>query len=654
MLGDEGTSTLVFIVMRGRLRDGPRHRSTRWPWPTGAWSRSSQPWRCSRSAGASPCCSTTSCRSACSTSTAATSASPRPSRCSGSATAGSLGIPVSVYVFLAITVAGWVLLNRTRYGRYVVAVGGNREAARIAGVPVRRTIFSVYVLMGLLAGIATVLLCARLGSASPVSGNLYELDAIGAVVIGGTSLAGGPREHRRDVPRRAHLRTHLQLDDPDEPLDGGSTGDQGRDRPRCRPASTAGGPLLMSVVLRTARTERQNPQQEVCHVAQATLHLNRRGSTAGGRCRCLWRRHRDSYRASARAAVPAVRPAAAGNGKKVKIIASVPPDRSRLARSHLQERRRRRPRRTTTSTSSCFRQPTPTRRLSRSSRRSRKKPDVLVVLPQDGAALTPVAQKAEQAGIPVVNIDRLFTEPDAATATVLGDNYQIGVLAADYIADELKCEGNVVEIQGLAGISVTEDRTKGFEEELKKQCPKGGVEIVASQPGDFNPDQGLKVMENILQAEKKHRRRVHARRRHGPGSRPGDPQRRSRGRDVPHRRRRIAGRDGADQGEVASTGRPSSTTPTWRRPRSTWPGSSPRVGASRSSCRPRSPASSSCRPPLSPRTTSTSTRSTRSTRSLPTERVRSAGRPSGCPAAVGDLRPGVTRKIPRPGRGGLC
>jgi ribose transport system substrate-binding protein len=130
-----------------------------------------------------------------------------------------------------------------------------------------------------------------------------------------------------------------------------------------------------------------------------------------------------------------------------------------------------------------------------------QKPDVLVVLPQDGAALTPVAQKAEKAGIPVVNIDRLFTAPDAATATILGDNYQIGILAADYISDQLKCKGNVVEIQGLAGISVTEDRTKGFTDELKKKCPDGGVEIVASQPGDFNPDQGLKVMENILQAE---------------------------------------------------------------------------------------------------------------------------------------------------------
>jgi ribose transport system substrate-binding protein len=132
-----------------------------------------------------------------------------------------------------------------------------------------------------------------------------------------------------------------------------------------------------------------------------------------------------------------------------------------------------------------------------------KKPDVLVVLPQDGAALTPVAQKAERAGIRVVNIDRLFTKPDAATATVLGDNYQIGVLAADYIAGQLKCKGNVVEIQGLAGISVTTDRTKGFKDELKTKCPGGGVKIVASQPGDFNPDTGLKVMENILQAQKK-------------------------------------------------------------------------------------------------------------------------------------------------------
>jgi len=130
-----------------------------------------------------------------------------------------------------------------------------------------------------------------------------------------------------------------------------------------------------------------------------------------------------------------------------------------------------------------------------------EKPDVLVVLPQDGESLTPVAQQAEAAGIPVVNIDRLFTQPDAATATILGDNYQIGILAADYIADELKCKGNVVEIQGLAGISVTQERTEGFTDELKKACPDGGIEVIAQQPGDFDPAKGLTVMENILQSE---------------------------------------------------------------------------------------------------------------------------------------------------------
>jgi ribose transport system permease protein len=101
------------------------------------------------------------------------------------------GIPNAALIFLAVTAGGWVLLNRTRYGRHVVAVGGNREAARMAGIRTTSIVCSVYVLSGLCVGIAAVLLSGRLGSASPVSGNLLELDAIAAVVIGGTSLAGG-------------------------------------------------------------------------------------------------------------------------------------------------------------------------------------------------------------------------------------------------------------------------------------------------------------------------------------------------------------------------------------------------------------------------------------------------------------------------------
>jgi ribose transport system permease protein len=101
------------------------------------------------------------------------------------------GIPNAAIVFVLVTAGAWVLLNRTRYGRHVIAVGGNREAARMAGIRLRPLITSVYALSGLCVGIAAVLLSGRLGSASPVAGNLLELDAIAAVVIGGTSLAGG-------------------------------------------------------------------------------------------------------------------------------------------------------------------------------------------------------------------------------------------------------------------------------------------------------------------------------------------------------------------------------------------------------------------------------------------------------------------------------
>ena len=128
-----------------------------------------------------------------------------------------------------------------------------------------------------------------------------------------------------------------------------------------------------------------------------------------------------------------------------------------------------------------------------------EEPDALVILPHEGAALTPKAQEAMDAGIPVVNVDRAFSSPQAYRTFIGGDNYGIGVSAGNYFAEQLNCEGKVVEIQGLAGISVTDERSKGFRDAIK-QCD-GGIEIVASQPADFVPDKGLQVMETILQAQ---------------------------------------------------------------------------------------------------------------------------------------------------------
>ncbi|MGH8776293.1 MAG: ABC transporter permease [Jiangellaceae bacterium] len=102
-----------------------------------------------------------------------------------------LGVPVLVWIFAVVAAAGWVLLNRTTFGRRTVSVGGNAVAARLAGISVKRHTVMLYTLLGLACGIAAAMLMARTTTGSSTHGLLYELDAIAAVVIGGTLLTGG-------------------------------------------------------------------------------------------------------------------------------------------------------------------------------------------------------------------------------------------------------------------------------------------------------------------------------------------------------------------------------------------------------------------------------------------------------------------------------
>src|SRR5690606_20728168 len=102
-----------------------------------------------------------------------------------------LGIPVPVIVFAIVFFAAWITLRYTVYGRWIYAVGGNVKSAKTSGIPTRTVIFSAYLLMGALAGLSGLILTARTTSALPQAGLGYELDAIAAVVIGGTSLTGG-------------------------------------------------------------------------------------------------------------------------------------------------------------------------------------------------------------------------------------------------------------------------------------------------------------------------------------------------------------------------------------------------------------------------------------------------------------------------------
>jgi len=106
--------------------------------------------------------------------------------------AGQLGgVPAPVIATMAVYLVAHVVLTRTTFGRYVYAIGGNEEATRLAGVSVRFHKTMIYAVSGLVSAMAAVILTARLNSAQPIAGTMYELDAIAATVIGGTSLMGG-------------------------------------------------------------------------------------------------------------------------------------------------------------------------------------------------------------------------------------------------------------------------------------------------------------------------------------------------------------------------------------------------------------------------------------------------------------------------------
>ncbi|RFC71321.1 substrate-binding domain-containing protein [Streptomyces sp. AcE210] len=130
-----------------------------------------------------------------------------------------------------------------------------------------------------------------------------------------------------------------------------------------------------------------------------------------------------------------------------------------------------------------------------------KKVDVLVILPADGKALTQVGLKAMRAGIPVVNLDRIFNTPQAYRCWIGGDNYGMGLSAGNYIGEQLKDKKNakVVELAGLDNLELTKQRTQGFDDALKNYP---NIKKVARQAAEFTVESGQAKMSQLLQAQK--------------------------------------------------------------------------------------------------------------------------------------------------------
>ncbi|WP_152192631.1 substrate-binding domain-containing protein [Georgenia satyanarayanai] len=124
--------------------------------------------------------------------------------------------------------------------------------------------------------------------------------------------------------------------------------------------------------------------------------------------------------------------------------------------------------------------------------------DAIVLLPFDGAALTDIALEAMAAGIPVINVDREFSDPNAARVTVLGDNYGMGVSAGSYICEQLGDQSDAViaEIAGIDNLPLTQDRSQGFADALG-EC---GLEVSNRVAADFTVQGGESATANLLQA----------------------------------------------------------------------------------------------------------------------------------------------------------
>ncbi|MFD9224332.1 substrate-binding domain-containing protein [Streptomyces sp. NPDC060064] len=130
-----------------------------------------------------------------------------------------------------------------------------------------------------------------------------------------------------------------------------------------------------------------------------------------------------------------------------------------------------------------------------------KKVDVLVILPADGKALTQVGLQAMKAGIPVINLDRIFASPQAYRCWIGGDNYGMGLNAGNYIGEQLKDKPNakVIELAGLDNLELTKQRTQGFDDALKNYP---NIKKVARQAADFTVESGQAKMAQLLQAQK--------------------------------------------------------------------------------------------------------------------------------------------------------
>jgi ribose/xylose/arabinose/galactoside ABC-type transport system permease subunit/ABC-type sugar transport system substrate-binding protein len=383
------------------------------------------------------------------------------------------GIPVLVVVVAVLYVLAHVVLTRTKLGRYSYAIGGNEQAAWLSGVRVGRYKVAIYTLSGLMAGVAAVLMTARLNAASPLSGEMYELYAIAAAVIGGVSLMGGEGGVLGTLVGAlimGTLRNGLNALNVPSALEG----------------MVVGGVLVAAVVFDRAR-----------HRADAVPPKG-------------WRRYRSLILACAAACVLVT------GGVAYRTAVDVPPQARTLTIAFVPkalnspfwaEMQRAAEREASAEgvqlvSLAADRETDVERQYQIIENLIQQRVDAILLSPAGSRELVPAIRKANDAAIPILILDTRIDEAAARSmgarvVTFIGsDNFEGGAVAGRYLAAHLGGKGSVAIIEGISGHETADRRRQGFLTGIEGY-PE--IRVVASQTADWERARAYTVAENLLQ-----------------------------------------------------------------------------------------------------------------------------------------------------------
>ncbi len=392
----------------------------------------------------------------------------------GGGTAGAVfarslsGKAVVIGTFLVLAGAFALLLRRTVFGRYVRALGDNPTAALYAGLPIRRIQTAVYALSGLMAGIAGVVHCAQNNQGSPNDGMALELDAIAAVVIGGTSLAGGS----------------------------GSI------------AGTIIGTLIMGVLTNIFRLKGVDINVEMmvkAGIIVGAVWLQQAGARKPAAASLSRGKKAAAAGAVAAAAAGAflwLRPVAAPQRYQVIFSQCNNAEPYRAAQNALMAKLFAEQGQGRVTLEIMDAQQDNSRQVSQIETAIRKKPDLLVVAPNESGPLTGIMGKAMAAGIPVICLERNILEPNY-TAYIKCDNTAIGRMAGEFVVRHLTekygtARGKVVELRGMLGIAAEMERCNGARGVWKAHP---GIVVVQEAVANWLQSQARDRMTEILRAQ---------------------------------------------------------------------------------------------------------------------------------------------------------